>query len=520
MSSVLNSVELCKKSILDNAYLNEELKPSSKKTGVFVFLFNASLSFQKIALKKYLSKNQIKELKNNSKPICFFSGPDENSSLFIWVIQPHLLKSSPPLELSIYGKSRNLSGEAFRFTQEHHFIEHLHLEFCGHSPEGVKGALVGLDMANYSYKKTFVSKPGKQSMFQKKSSQETEKSFTLSLKKSFQKNQSFKETEIRGIKALSSGVNLARHLVNLPPNLLNPNSYSQIVKKLFSPFSNVHVDIWDTPRLRKEKMNLLLSVGGGAIHPPCFVSLKIKGGTQKPIIFVGKGITFDSGGVNLKPSSAMRLMKKDMGGSSSLMGLCYWAASMKIKKNLHFYLALAENSVSSKAYRPSDVLLSRSGQRVEVEDTDAEGRLVLADALNVALSEKPKCIVDVATLTGSIKAGLGLKIAGLFTNSSQLENQLRKSSQKTGEPIWPMPLFQEYRKQMESPFSDITSCLISRGLGGGAIAAALFLESFVGSAPWAHLDIYAWNNVAYGPYSEIGGSGQMVQLLSEFLKQM
>ncbi|MEO0337123.1 MAG: leucyl aminopeptidase family protein, partial [Pseudomonadota bacterium] len=245
------------------------------------------------------------------------------------------------------------------------------------------------------------------------------------------------------------------------------------------------------------------------------------GGSKKPVALVGKGITFDSGGLDLKPPQFMRLMKKDMGGSAAVVGTLRWAIASGSKQPLDVYLSVAENSVSDEAFRPSDVITSRRGHKVEIDNTDAEGRLVLADALDVACGksgkDKPQVVIDVATLTGAAKVALGKSIGALFSNTNSLRDKLQKAGAKSGDICWPLPLFQPYRKSLNSTFADFVN---SADGFGGSITAALFLESFVDDTPWAHLDIYAWTDGPSGCFLEKGGSGQGVGVLAEYLRQL
>jgi leucyl aminopeptidase len=317
---------------------------------------------------------------------------------------------------------------------------------------------------------------------------------------------------------LGLAVNLARHLVNLPPNMLNPVTYADAVQKMFARQKNLKVEVWTEERLRKENMNLLLAVGSGSATPPRLVHIQYRppGVKKNPVAFVGKGVTFDSGGLDIKPSSGMRLMKKDMGGSAALVGVARWLSEAQPKVAMDFYLSMAENAVSSRAFRPSDVIIARNGQSIEIHNTDAEGRLVMADALDVAAKQKdtPRHVIDVSTLTGAIKVALGAGIAGLFSNDAKLAAGLNQAGQKVGDLNWIMPLFQRYRGQLNSIFADQANA--SDGFGG-AITAALFLEKFVNGLSWAHLDIYAWKDSADGAWLEGGGSGQSVLGLTQWL---
>jgi len=268
-------------------------------------------------------------------------------------------------------------------------------------------------------------------------------------------------------------------------------------------------------------MGLLLGVGQGAENAPCLVHIKYrpsKKTKQKPVAFVGKGITFDTGGLDIKPSAGMRLMKKDMGGAAAVAALAKWVDESAYPKPCDFYLALAENSVDGKSMRPGDVLTARNGLRIEIDNTDAEGRLVLADAIDVALTQKaadqPELLINVATLTGAIKVALGADVAGLFSNQDELAEDLQAAAHLAGDWVWRMPLVEKYASSLSSNFAD---CKNSSEGFGGAITAALFLQKFVRGCPWAHLDIYAWTDKGQGPLSAGMANGQAVQLLIQYL---
>lgn len=369
--------------------------------------------------------------------------------------------------------------------------------------EDLPAAVLGLEMALYRYKRIWKGEPIP---------------FKIELT---QKGRPLGARVLDEATALGQGVNLARHLVNIPPNLLNPPSYADFVVELFRGKSGVKVEVWDEVRLKSERMGLHLAVGQGSDTPPRLVHIQIKGkqSNKKPVAFVGKGITFDTGGLDLKPASGMRLMKKDMGGSAAVVGLAYYVAQTGAAFTHDFYIALAENAVGGNSFRPSDVIEARNGTLVEIHNTDAEGRLVLADAMDVAVTakEKPRTVIDVATLTGAIKVALGASVAGLFSSDPKLSAQLEVAAQEAGDPVWTMPLVQRYRSSFNTPFADLVNA--TDGFGG-AITAALFLERFARDVPWAHLDIYAWRDGAEGPWAESGGSGQAVPLLAEWLKRL
>lgn len=316
-------------------------------------------------------------------------------------------------------------------------------------------------------------------------------------------------------------INVARHLVNLPANLLNPESYEQTIRKLFGTFPAITIDVLKGEELAEKGFNLLSAVGQGAEHGPRLIHLKYrpKGatGSEKPYAFVGKGITFDNGGVNIKSFAGMRNMKKDMGGSAAVCGLAYYCAASEFGHDCDFYLAVAENAINANSYRPGDIITAFNGLDVEIHNTDAEGRLVMADTLSYAATKGPEFIIDISTLTGAIKIALGTEIAGLFSNRPKLGNQLQTAGESCQDLAWQMPLHQRYRSLLDSHVADMTNAASSKF--GGAITAALFLEQFVDGTPWAHLDIMAWSDGGAGSIRETGGNGQGVALLIAFISQ-
>lgn len=444
---------------------------------------------------------QWQESQALAKTSTLFAGKDGP----VWWVRPKTLGKEDKvhghgqrLALSPYTQGRDSVGNALVAALESG-VKAIELEFHHCEEDLIRGALVAAEMAAYTYKATMSGQGPKASLRVYVNGRPLEKKWGQSSL------------------VLGQASNLARHLTNLPSNLLNPDVFPEAVKSLFRGERAVKVEIWSQAKLRREKLNLLLAVGGGSASPPHLIQLSYRPpGTKKlrPIAVVGKGITFDTGGLNLKPDSNMRWMKKDMGGAAAVTALAWWACQAQFPAPCDFYLAVAENSVSGTSFRPGDVVEARSGIQVEIHNTDAEGRLVLADALDVACEAKPRLIIDVATLTGAIKAGLGAQIAGLFGNRDDLVQDMAASAQKRGDWMWPMPLFRKYKASLRSPVADMANS----GDGfGGAITAALFLENFVRDCPWIHLDIYAWKDSAEGPWAEMGASGQPVQALTQFL---
>ncbi|GEM_PF-1095828 len=327
---------------------------------------------------------------------------------------------------------------------------------------------------------------------------------------------------------IGRSINTARHLVNIPPNLMTPDAFSKVAISLFksSPNSNADVtlSVLNLEQIKKQKMGLIVGVGQGSPNEPKFIHIRYRplgkhNKLKKTYALIGKGVTFDSGGLDIKPSSGMRLMKKDMAGASAVLGAMYYLSQSKCDLQVDAFIPLVENSVDGHSMRPSDVLISRSGQSVEIHNTDAEGRLVLADAIDYALThssaEKPDVIIDVATLTGAIKSTLGLEIGGIFSNDDQLSEELLKAGQASGDLLWRIPLYSKYTSGFSSPFADVVNAVDG---WASPITAALFLERFVKSTRWAHLDIYGWQDKASGPLSQAGANGQAVSLLIKFLE--
>jgi leucyl aminopeptidase len=289
-------------------------------------------------------------------------------------------------------------------------------------------------------------------------------------------------------KALAEGVFLARDLVNEPANILGPTEFADRLRELSG--RGLTVEVLDQDDLKALKMDALLAVGQGSVRPSCVVVMQWHGARSKrsrPICFVGKGVCFDSGGISIKPGGGMEDMKGDMGGAACVAGLMLALAGRKAAVNAVGIVGLTENMPSGTAQRPGDIITSMSGQTIEVLNTDAEGRLVLADALWYARERfKPRAIVDLATLTGAIIVALGKEYAGLFSNDNKLAGELETAGSATGEKVWRMPLDKAYDKLIDSKTADMKNI---GGRYGSAITGAQFLQRFVKDTPWAHLDV-------------------------------
>jgi len=314
------------------------------------------------------------------------------------------------------------------------------------------------------------------------------------------------------------GVILARELVNEPPNVLYPEEFARRASQLKK--LGVDVEVLDVKAMAKLGMGALLGVAQGSARPGRTVIMRWDGGKkgEAPVAFVGKGVCFDTGGISIKGAASMEDMKGDMGGAACVVGLMHALAARKAKVNAVGAIGLVENMPDGNAQRPGDIVTSMSGQTIEIINTDAEGRLVLADVLwYVAKKFKPKFMVDLATLTGAIMVALGTENAGLFSNNDELSERLIKVGQETGEKVWRMPLSSEYDKLIDSQFADMKN---TGGRYGGSVTAAQFLQRFVDNTPWAHLDIAG---TAMGaPKTEINqswGSGFGVRLLERLVSE-
>ena len=318
--------------------------------------------------------------------------------------------------------------------------------------------------------------------------------------------------------AIAEGVLLARDLVNEPPNILGPVEFADRVKALAK--TGLKVEVLTEKEMTKLGMRALLGVAQGSSRPPRLVVMRWNGGKPKdaPLAFVGKGVVFDTGGISIKPAGGMEDMKGDMAGAACVVGLMHALAGRKAKVNAVGAIGLVENMPDGNAQRPGDIVTSMSGQTIEIINTDAEGRLVLADVLHyVNTKYKPAFMVNLATLTGAIIVALGHEYAGMFSNDDALSAALSKAGEATGERVWRMPLGPEYDKKIDSKFADMKN---TGGRDGGSITAAQFIQRFVGKTPWAHLDIAGTGFAS--PQSDINkswGSGWGVRLLDRLVAE-
>jgi leucyl aminopeptidase len=323
------------------------------------------------------------------------------------------------------------------------------------------------------------------------------------------------EQGIRWGQAIAKGVNLARDLGNLPGNICTPTYLAEAARKLAKEYKPLTAKILDQDDMEKLGMGALLAVARGSRQPPKFIILEYKGAgkKQKPIALVGKGLTFDAGGISLKPAERMDEMKYDMCGAASVLGTLKACAELELPLNVVALVPSSENLPDGNANKPGDVITSLSGQTIEVLNTDAEGRLILCDALTYSKHYQPKTVIDVATLTGACVIALGAHASGLLSNHQPLAENLLKAAEASGDRAWQLPLWEDYQRQLDSNFADMANI---GGREAGTITAACFLARFAEEFHWAHLDIAG---TAWLSGKEKGATGRPVPLLTQYLIQ-
>ena len=342
-------------------------------------------------------------------------------------------------------------------------------------------------------------------------SQKTQKK--LSIGTTFTLTSAHKQALNEGV-AIALGVKKARHVADLPPNICTPNYLAEQARELSQGNDNLSVEILDEEAMHELGMGALLSVSSGSKEEAQLITLHYQGANKDmpPYALVGKGITFDTGGISLKPSASMDEMKFDMCGAASVLGTMAAITHLQLPINVLGVIASAENMPGQNATRPGDVVTTMSGKTVEILNTDAEGRLVLCDALSYIQRRKPQLIIDVATLTGACLIALGRDPSALFCNNDALATRLEKAAVNSGDAIWRMPLWAPYHKQLKSNFADLANI---GGREAGSITAACFLEQFIeDNCPWAHLDIAG---TAWRTGKSKGATGRPVPLLCNFL---
>ncbi len=321
--------------------------------------------------------------------------------------------------------------------------------------------------------------------------------------------------EVKEGAALVAAVSFARDLGNRPGNVATPRHLATQASKLTT--TGLKVKVHDRAALKRLKMGAFLAVAAGSRNEPRLIEMQYRGAKSKETIaIVGKGVTFDTGGISIKPSATMEDMKFDMCGGAAVLGFMHIVAALKPKVNINAYVPATDNMPDGAAYRPGDIVKARNGKTIEIINTDAEGRLLLCDSLAYAVEKKPAAVINLATLTGACVVALGDAAAGRFGNDKKLSAAVDAAGESSGETVWPLPVFDRYGEMMKSKYADLKN---SGGRWGGASTAAAFLKAFVGETPWVHLDIagMAWADGDKG-YHKPGATGYGVRLLWEFIQ--
>tara|TARA_B100000575_G_scaffold291341_1_gene296984 strand:+ start:248 stop:1708 length:1461 start_codon:yes stop_codon:yes gene_type:complete len=479
--------------------INYSYKDNNKTSTKKVFFANEKLNVNH--LKKYLSNDELSYvndlIRNNhdiKKNIFTFDVSSKNKIILV-SIKNNLKRSD--LE--------NLGAEFFNYINKEKNSEYVIFSdsMVGNYDNFLGYFLHGCKLKSYEFKKYKTKKEKK----------------IISININGNKNKTSAQNQLK-FKALEEGTFYARDLVSEPGNILHPDEY---VKRLNSLRKDgLKVTIYDEKKLKKLGMNALLGVGMGSIRGSYLVTMEWNGAKNKskPLAFVGKGVTFDTGGYSLKPARFMEDMTYDMAGSAAVVGLMKSLALRKAKVNAVGVVGLVENMVSGVAQRPGDIVKSYSGKTIEVLNTDAEGRLVLADALTFTEKKyKPKFIIDLATLTGAIIVCLGSEYAGLFSNNDKLSDQIINAGKEVNEKLWRMPLHKNYDKLMNSKNADVQN--INYVGGAGSTTAAQFLQRFIlNKTPWAHLDIAGMAFSKYGgALNSSGATGFGVRLLNQLVEE-
>jgi len=324
-----------------------------------------------------------------------------------------------------------------------------------------------------------------------------------------------KSVDLSAVKSAADATFLTRNLINTPANDLGPEALEKAVRELAISYK-ARVKVIKGEGLLKQNFPLIHAVGRASVSAPRLIDMRWGSDKDKKITLVGKGVSFDTGGLNIKGGESMALMKKDMGGAANVIGLARMIMEAKLPVSLRLLVPAVENSISSNAFRPGDVLDSRKGISVEIGNTDAEGRLILADALSLADEEKPDLLIDMATLTGAARVALGPDLPPFYTHDDNLANAIGQASTDLMDPLWRMPLWQPYNAMLASKIADINH--ITSGGFGGSVTAALFLANFVDQTrSWAHFDVFGWVP-SEKPWAVIGGEAQGIRALFEVIK--
>ena len=475
-------------------YKNSGLKKSSKNLVIFL-----DDKFSSKPLKKYISSQEFSYISDLLKTV------DTNKNLFVFELSSKKKIILVSIKKNIKSSDiENLGAEFYsRVNYGKNCEYYINSDSIVSNKENfIDNFIHGLRLKSYEFNKY-------------KSKKETR---LISINVEGNKNKLSLQNQLK-FKALEEGTFYARDLVSEPGNILHPDEYAKRINSLKK--LGLKINIFDEKKLKKLGMNSLLGVGQGSIRGSYLVTMEWNGlkNNSKPLAFVGKGVCFDTGGISLKPAKFMEDMTYDMAGSAVVVGLMKTLALRKAKVNVVGIVGLVENMPGGNAQRPGDIVKSYSGKTIEILNTDAEGRLVLADALTFTEKKfKPKFIIDLATLTGAIIVSLGSEYAGLFSNDDKLSKQLAKAGEEVEEKVWRMPLHKNYDKLMNSKNADVQN--INYVGGAGSTTAAKFLQRFIiNKTPWAHLDIAGMAFSKYGGALNSGGAtGFGVRLLNKLIE--
>ena len=475
------------------------LKKANNRPSENTVLFSDE-KFKINILKKYLSNSEFSYLADISKTIdikknIFVFEITSKKKIVLISIKNNLKRSDiENLGAEFYGRINHGKNSVYAIISDS--VKSKYENFLGHF-------LHGLKLKSYEFKKYKTKNESR----------------IISINVTGNKNKPSASNQLK-FKALEEGTFFARDLVSEPGNVLHPDEYAKRINTLRK--DGLKITIYDQKKLKKLGMSALLGVGQGSVRGSYLVTMEWRGAkdNSKPLAFVGKGVCFDTGGYSLKPARFMEDMTYDMAGSATVVGLMKNFAMRKAKINAVGVVGLVENMVSGNAQRPGDIVKSYSGKTIEILNTDAEGRLVLADALTFTEKKfKPKFIVDLATLTGAIIVCLGSEYAGLFSNDDNLSKQIFSAGEEVEEKVWRMPLHKNYDKLMNSKNADVQN--INYVGGAGSTTAAQFLQRFIlNKTPWAHLDIAGMAFSKYGGALNSGGAtGFGVRLLNQFVEK-
>ena len=479
-----------------NVLINYKKKPSTNRFANLIFFVDEKFNLQHIkkyiSIKDYLYVSDLLKTFDLKKKVISFDVHSKKKIILVSLNNKIASSDIEKIGANFFTSIKNLKQDEFQINTDHVPIK---LNKC------VGYFLHGIKLKSYSFQKYKTKKNSKKITF-------------LITGKNIP---SLKDQN--KFRAIEEGTFYTRDLVSEPGNVLHPDEYSRRLKSLSK--IGLKVTVYDEKKLKKLGMNALLGVGQGSIRGSYLVTLEWKGlrDNSKPLAFVGKGVCFDTGGISLKPAKFMEDMTYDMAGSAVVVGLMKSLALRKAKVNVVGVVGLVENMPGGNAQRPGDIVKSYSGKTVEILNTDAEGRLVLADALTYTEEKfKPKFIIDLATLTGAIIVSLGSEYAGLFSNDDKLSKQLLEAGEKVEEKVWRMPLNKNFDKLIDSKNADMQN--INYVGGAGSTTAAQFLQRFIlNKTPWAHLDIAGMAFSKYGGALNSGGAtGYGVRLLNKLIE--